>query len=237
MAIVNPNIPPKRIALTNMLLMGVMQRMAEAFDVPPERVVPISTSDRMAVMKRVAEKHSKGVIQFPQIMCYLTNFIRGDAEPESGRHAKTLARHGVRTKIDDNTGAVQRLHLIPTIIEMEILYQVDDYFKGIDYATRWMSAGLHMRLNFTITYMNLPMDIRVELANQVVVPQRDESIDIPNFFEFDSSIKLYCFTEDNHPDDEDRVSMLKQLKQKYELTTDISQTPEIESPAEFSTVR
>ncbi len=238
MAVVNPNRPPNRIPLTRMLILGVMKGISDYFEVPPERVIPISTTDRMKVAQKAAERYNQGNMVFPQILIYITEFARGDQDASNTYNPRALMRNGVYTKMSDDENRVQRLHISPCNIGIEVIYQTNDYFQGIDYATRWMNGGLRKRLNFTLTYMNFPLDIHVDLAPSLQIPEMDASIDIPNYYEYDSGLIVHGFLEDQEHDDEDQVQMLRQTVTGVSVVADaVAAANQLEDPNEFSTVR
>jgi hypothetical protein len=214
------NSQPKNIPLVRLLLLGVMKQLSDVFNVPEKRIVPISSTDRMKVAQKIAERDNEGEILFPQMLLYVTNVIRGDQEQTY--NARTLSRAGLYTKLDDNQNAIGRIHIIPVILEVEVIYQTNDYFGGLEYATRWMSAGLHRRLNFSMTYMNFDFDIPIDMAATVVVPEQDASIDIPNYYEYDTGIRVMGYLESEHPDDTDRVVVLRQLETDVQAVFDVT---------------
>lgn len=237
MPVVNPNEPPERIPLSKLLILGVMMRLADTFDIPTNRIIPISTSDRMKVAQKAAEQSNNAQIVLPQILLYVTNFIRGDVD-NGGYNTRAVARSGVYTKLDDNSGAIQRLHLIQCTMEVEIIYQTNDFFGGLNYAADWLAAGVHQRMNFTLKYMNLPLDIRVEMSEQLAVPEQDASIDVPNYYEYSAGVRVRGWLDSRHQDSEDRVSMLRQVVYAVSAVSDTEVAlKQLEDPAEFSTVR
>lgn len=233
MAVINPNSPPLP-SLAKLLILGVMQRLSDVFQVPAERIIPISTSDRMKVAQTAAQKYSNGEIIFPQILLYTTAFIRGDTEQEY--NARAIMRNGVYAKLDDTQNSVKRIHLFPAIMEIEVIYQTNDYFQGLQYGSNWLAAGLSRFLNFTITYMGVPLDIRVDLGSTIQVPELDADISTPNYYEYDCGIRVRGFLESEHRDDTDTVSMLRQVVTNYTLVDDVTKQPE-DDPTKFSTVR
>lgn len=236
MAIKDPNHPPDRVPLSRLLILGVMQRISEFFNVDPKRVVPISTNDRMKVAQRLADKYNNGKVEFPQVLLYVTQVIRGDQE--SGYNAAALARSGIYTKMADNENRIQRLHIVPVTLEIEVIYQTNDFFAGMEHTSRWMTGGVRKRLNFTVTYLNFPMDIQVEMSPTMQVPEQDASIDIPNFYEWDAGIRVKGYLDTTEHDDEDQVQMLRTTALAVSVVDDIVKAAsDLEDPKEYSTVR
>lgn len=227
--------PPRRMSLAEMIILGVSQRLSDLMDVPAKRILPISTNDRMRVAQRVADMKNNGKLELPMIMLHTTTMSRGDQNQDlTGYNARSMSRHGVYTARNDNQTAITRLHLVPAVYEMEVIYLTDSYTAGLTYGSNWLAHSIRGRMNFTLRYNGLPIDMQVHMAPSVTVPERDESVDVPNFYEYDSGIQVVGYVDSTCPDDNATVPLVNQIIYDFQAVTDVDAMPATD-PAVYST--
>jgi hypothetical protein len=216
------------------MLIGLLQKLSQAFEVPPDRVQHTSTSDRMAKLKAM---FGDNPIVFPVILTKCVLITRGDQAP-NGYNAIALHRAGLYHRLSDDANRVTRIHPVPITLDVEVAYLTNDYFGGLDFGALWMSNGLARRLNMTIDYYNLPIDIRVELGSSMDVPEQDAAVANPNFYTWQSGIIMQGYFNDPHLDGEEEAQMLRAVATELKLTSDVPEAvAALESSTEFSAVR
>jgi hypothetical protein len=191
----------------DLTLKGVLQSLSVLYEMKEPDLLFISTTDKYRIAQRFSEqKNPGGALKYPKLFLHIVNMMI-DRERIN---VKSLARHGVYGPINDNQNAVRKMTLVPTIYELEAIYVVDDFLKAMTFASQWLANSINNRLNFTLTYYGLPVDIRVEMVDSVSTPDRDEGVDLANHYEYVLGLKVFSYVQSDHADDNAIVSILKQ---------------------------
>lgn len=201
-----PQLPP----VQNMILTGVQDSLGKIFGIPSERIVFFATTNRMRIIEHVSKMHSgvEGKITWPVLLLHVNSLSLGMTENMHSFNTKSLARHGSYLKLSESKTRVLNAKLVPVVTEIEIIYMTDDFKQAFGYANSWVTNAISNRLNFTITYAGLPIDIRCEMSPQLSTPDREASVEQPNVFEYIGTIKVVGYSSDTHPDGTSYVQVL-----------------------------
>jgi hypothetical protein len=124
-------------------------------------------------------------------------------------NTKTLARQGQYLKMAESQTRVLKANLVPVVTELEVVYMTDAFDQAFGYASSWMANAVHNRANFTVTYSNVGIDVRCEMSATISTPDREESVDMPNVYEYISTIKVVGYVSDKHPDGTSYIQVLR----------------------------
>lgn len=197
----------KLMPLHDLTLKGVVQCLAALYDIKEPNILFISTTDKYRIAQRFSEQKSPGsTMTYPKMFVHIVNMMLD----KERYNAKSLSRHGVYARIGDNQNAVRKMTLVPTVYELEVIYAVDDFGKAMQFTSQWLANGINNRLNFTLTYYGLPIDIRVEMVDQISTPDRDEGVDLVNHYEYIAGLRVFSYVQSDHADDNAMVAILKQ---------------------------
>jgi hypothetical protein len=125
-----------------------------------------------------------------------------------GYNTKSLARHGQYLKASESQDRLLKSNIVPIVMELEVIYMTDSFDQAFAYASAWLTNAIHNRANFTVTYMNLGIDVRCEMSPELSTPDREESVDMPNVFEYMSTIRIAGYASDQHPDGTSYIQLL-----------------------------
>lgn len=197
--------------IEKMVIKGVELTLAQTFDFSASRISFISSNDRLRIAQLRAEKDSGAgtKIGWPLVFLRLMSVSTGVSEQLHGFNSKAAARHGMYMKLNDNQSAILKHNLVPAVFEIEVAFLTDDFNTAFDFTSKWISTTTHNRLNFTITYMNTPLDIRVELSPTMSTPDRDASVDMPSTYEYVGTFKVVGYVTDPHPDATSNIQLLR----------------------------
>lgn len=201
-----PKLPP----IERMIVKGVQETLGQAFGLSSERIVFFASTNRMKIAEQVAKLHEglEGKIKWPLMLLHLNGLTLGHVDQMHAYNTKSMARHGQYLKVAESQDRVLKSNLVPIVMEIEVIYMNDGFDQAFAYACAWLTNAVHNRLNFTATYMNLSIDVRSEMSPQLSTPDREESIDQPNVFEYVSTIKVAGYASDQHPDGTSYVQLL-----------------------------
>lgn len=201
-----PKLPP----IERMIVKGVQETLGQTFGLAPERIVFFASTNRMKIAEQVAKLHEglEGKIKWPLLLLHLNSLSLGFVEGMHAYNTKSLARHGMYMKAAESQDRLLKSNLVPIVMDIEVIYMTDSFEQAFGYATGWLTNAVHNRMNFTATYMNLGIDVRCEMSPQISTPDREESIDQPNVFEYTSNIKVAGYASDAHPDGTSYVQLL-----------------------------
>lgn len=202
-----PDLP----AIEGMIRLGVEQGLCSLFDISSEAVVFVASTDRMRVAKRLTtmKEGPDAIIKYPYLFVSMPTVSQGIVDQMHAYNAKSITRHGQYIKVNDDEKSVLRVSLVPAIFEFEILYMVDDFNKAFKYSNRWITHGTNNRMNFSLTYAGVSVDVRCIMADTMSTPPRDESIDQPNVFEYTSSLRVAGYITDDYKDGRKLVEMIR----------------------------
>ena len=123
-------------------------------------------------------------------------------------NTRSLARHGTYLRMSEQATSVVKAALVPIVLEFEVIYLTDSFDQAFAYSTGWVVNGVQNRLNFTLTYANVGIDVRCELNPNMATPDREEAVDQPNMFEYISTLRVAGYATDTHPDGTSAIQVL-----------------------------
>lgn len=206
-----PEKPPALPPIERMILQGVQQTLSDTFQIPSERIVFFASTDRMRIADRVAKMHQglEGSVKWPVLMIHMNSMSLGMVDQMHAYNTKSLARHGQYLKMAESQERILKSNLVPVVMELEVVFMTDAFDAAFGYASAWLANAVHNRANFTVTYSNVGIDVRCEMSPTLSTPDREESIDMPNVFEYLSNIKVAGYISDQHPDGSSYVQILR----------------------------
>lgn len=212
------SIKPALIPFANLTIKGIVQLLAALYEVKEPNIAFVTTSDRYNVAKRLAGQGSNPNLSYPRLFVHLTNIGRGHSEDGYG-NVRSQAKNGQYIhSITDNQGAYRKITLVPCIYDMEVVYMDDDFTRTLRFATQWIVSNVSNRLNFTVNYYGLSVDVRVELAAEMGTPDRDETVDNVNHYEYVTTMRVFSRAESLHKDDNSIVPAIRNIR--VEVTMD-----------------
>lgn len=202
----------KLIPFANLTIKGLIQKLAALYNVSEPSILFVTTTDRYNVAKRLAGQGSNPALNYPRLFVHLTNIGRGHSEDGYG-NVRSQAKNGhLIHSMTDNQSAYRKIALIPCIYDLEVLYLDDDFMRALQFSTQWMVSSVNNRMNFTVNYYGLPVDVRIEMATEMSTPDRDETVDSVNHYEYITTMRVFSRIESLHPDDNGYVPMLKNVR-------------------------
>jgi hypothetical protein len=205
-----PEKPPELPPIERMIIRGVQDTLGAVFGLPPERIVFFASTNRIQIAQKVAELHEglEGRVKWPVLMMHMNSMRLGFVDQMHGYNAKSLARHGQYLKAAESQDRLLKSSIVPIVMELEVIYMTDSFDQAFAYASAWLTNAVHNRANFTVTYMNLGIDVRCEMSPELSTPDREESVDMPNVFEYMSTIRVAGYASDQHPDGTSYIQLL-----------------------------
>lgn len=205
---------PCLLTKSNQALLGQLKTI---LDVPAENVRFSTSTGRVRQSLLDLQKENKPV-SYPLLYLRPSSIDIRDIGDESA-YSRSLTRHGSYLSVNDNQTAVGRVKLIPVLLEYEVLMLVEDFQSVVSISTRWIAAARRSMANFTITYLNLPIDVTVSMGDRLQIPERDDDINSPmNMYELNGAVIMKSYINDPHPDGYDVVDILRHGV--YEVTVD-----------------
>ena len=199
--------------LHKMCLKGLLQRLSEAFGIPASKIVFFSGTDRMKVAQDQAKlAGSTTGVQWPLLLVHVTGVSSGLTAGMHGVNTKALSRKGLYVKATESNSAVRKVGVVASLFEAEVFFMTDTFDSAFEWACQWVANSIHSRLNFTITYAGVGIDIRTEMSDNVATPDKEASVDQPNYFEYSASVKTAGFISDHHKDVDNNIELITVIK-------------------------
>lgn len=217
-------VPPELPAAQRMILKGLQDSLADTFKIPAASMVFFATTNKMKIAEYVRKMHEgvEGKLKWPVMLLHLNNVGAGTSEAMHGYNTRSMARHGTYLRMSEQATSVVKAALVPIVMEFEVIYLTDSFEQAFAYSTGWVVNGVQNRLNFTLTYGNVGIDIRCELSPSMSTPDREEAVDQPNVFEYVSTLRVAGYATDDHPDGTSAI----QVVSKPVLNVSIEDRPE-----------
>lgn len=205
-----PEKPPALPPIEKMVIKGVQEMLAQTFGLTSDRIVFFATTDRMKIAEKVAKLHEglEGKVKWPLILLHLNSMSLGTEENLHGYNTRSLARHGMYLKASEQKTRLLKAALIPVVMDIEVFYMTDSFDQAFAYSAAWLTTAVQNRLNFTVTYSNVGIDVRTQMSTSINTPDREESVEQPNVFEYVSNMRVAGYANDAHPDGTSYVQLL-----------------------------
>lgn len=205
-----PEKPPALPPIEKMVIKGVQEMLGQSFGLPSERIVFFATTNRMRIAEEVAKLHAglEGKVKWPLLLLHLNSMAAGTAEGMHGYNTRSLARHGQYLKASEQKTRLLKTALVPVVMDIEVFYLTDSFDQAFGYSSAWITNAVQNRLNFTVTYSNIGVDVRTEMSPSINTPDREESVDQPNVFEYVSNMRVAGYANDQHPDGTSYIQLL-----------------------------
>ena len=177
------------IPLETIILQGIQEKAAAYFKLAKAPLL-LSTSDRYRVLRELSSKGED--ISYPIVFLTLDSV----ATPQNNEryNTRTMAREGIFGKLNAGTPAtVDTIQMIPVNFSMTMIYLDQDFYATVAYARRWMFAATTRGLNFNVVYDDITIPIKVVAAQSVAIPTKDNTVDLVNVYDFDSTLEVWGF--------------------------------------------
>lgn len=138
---------------------------------------------------------------------------------------RSLARHGVYVTTDTKDREYARkLHPMRVDMTFEYNFLVDDTRRALSFISSWMTLGQEQKLNFTINYYGVGMDIACRLADSVSVPEKETSVDeAVNVYEFTTSILCEGYVTAQHVDNDSDIALVRTINVAAQPVDDLAE--------------
>ena len=197
--------------LGSIMIKGLQNSLSQAFSIKPERVQFVPTTNRIKMAEYIAKQTAgpSGKVTWPLLMMHMPSMSAGFVENMHAYNTKSLARRGVYLNVEQNFRKVLKVNPVAAVLDIEVVYMTDAWEQAFDFSCRWIANAVHNRANFSITYGNFDMDIRVQMEPTLATPPREESVDQPNVFEYTSSLKVAGYITDTHPNGASNIEIVR----------------------------
>lgn len=192
--------------LEKMIIGGVLSRLKTTLGLDTDPLF-LPTNDRWKLADRVKAQLGS-TLQLPQVYLHLQTL---EINPD-GLNAQSLAYMGVYAQGKTGSNVAARHFFMPVVFTFEVIHLSDDFWDMLNFCRRMLLTHRKRdRLNFTLTYDGINIDVRVMADDQISVPDKDASVDVPNMYEVSASIRVISYiTEDL--DDVDEVPLITQIQ-------------------------
>jgi len=204
------------------VIRGLMKMLSETFNVVDGSSLfygPSSTKMIAANQQRL--KTAGKSLSWPIMFVKLSAASRNLQVP--GYNQKSLARHGVYvTRDNGDRSYMRKLHPMRVDMEFEIAYLIDDQRKALRFVSDWMTLGQENRLNFTVAYYGVGIDIAVALSPDITVPEKEGSVDEAlNVYEFGTSLTVGGYMTAQHVDNDSEIFLVKSVNVGVQPVDDV----------------
>jgi hypothetical protein len=205
------------------IVRGLMLMLASTFGVTEGTSLFYAPTTVKAVQAAQAKAQQTGQpLSWPIMYVKLTDANRQVQNP--GYNQKSLARHGRYVSLDKTKGTVRKLHPHRVDLGFEVNYLVADQLEAIQFVSDWITLGQENRLNFTVTYYGMGVDIAARLGEQVSIPDKETSVDEAlNVFEFTAQINVEGYVTARNPNSDSQVFIVKNVSTGVAPATNVGE--------------
>lgn len=158
----------------------------------PITPVFLSSNDRFKIFDHM--KSQNNTMSFPFLGMRVEQL---DINVESGYNPKSLARHRIPVPNQQDATLFSLLNIVPVMFDCSVSFLSDDFWDLLSFASAWERAHLNRDLNFTVQLASLSLSIQVSLVSSIQLPEKDNTVDIANYYDFIGSIQIKGFVSDN----------------------------------------
>jgi len=202
MAIDDTVTPP---TVERLILEGFIQNVGKVFGAA--QPIFLSTTDRYRVADIIAKQQGENV-SYPFAFAHITGV--DDWESGTGYNTGSLLRHGGYTNVTSDTSL--QLSIYPVRFDIELMFLTDDFDKALIFMNQWKYAGRKGKLNTTVVYGGLNIDVRVFLDTNLASPDKDNTVDTINAYEYSGILHINGYMSSMDSDDVKEVSMISGSK-------------------------
>ena len=178
----------KQIPIERLIIKGLMESIGNKFVLEPSQVRLISTTDKWKLINIISNKDKK--ITYPMVFVSLESVaIKVDAY-----NHKSMYRRGAYGNPDEGNTSVPRYTIVPTDTVFEITMITNDFIGTMNYINNWILNAVGNHLNFTQVYQGMHYDVKIGMANDISVPKKENSIDLPSHYEIISTLTVSGYT-------------------------------------------
>ena len=199
-------------AIEKEITSGLMLWLGQSFGLKEGSSLFYSADSTKALRVQVQKLQQEGkTLSFPLMYLKLAGMSRDLERP--GYNQRSLARHGIYVRTDDKDREYARkLHLMRVDMNFEVTFQVQQQDDALGFSALWMTLGQENRLNFTVNYLGIAVDIPCKLDTSISIPEKETSIDEAlNIYEFTASIVVEGYVTALHVDNDTNVSLVRNV--------------------------
>jgi len=169
---------------------GLVNQCSKVFGCP---TVIGNSQDKVRILKKLTSDN----VSYPYIFINDQRVGYNAASYSSNR----LSRSGVLCLVNDDTGAIHQVRLVPTNFDLEIQFitnSSDSRKVGSwkDFQKRWLFAYRAGHLKFNINYGNLELRIGCTLSESLDSPALENKTEQQAHYECNASITVHGFVSD-----------------------------------------
>ena len=169
---------------------GLVHQCSSVFGCP---AVYGNSTDKIKILERLSSKN----VRYPYI------FINGQriGYNTSSYASNVLARTGVKCLVNDDSGNIYQVRLIPTNFDLEIQFltnSLDSRKSGsvTEFQKRWMFAYRAGHLKYNINYGDLNLRIGCTLSESIDTPSLENKTEQTAHYECTAQITVHGYVGD-----------------------------------------
>lgn len=209
-------------AIEEEVTLGLLHWFADGFRLKESEnlfYAPTTTKAVQAARQKMAAAGKP--LSFPLTYLRLTGVNR----ETTGYNPRSLLRRGIYVVTDSKDDSfVRKLHLARVDMEYEVTFLVEDHREMMKFVSAWMTLGQENRVNFSLNYYGVDIDIPCRLSPQLTVPEKETSVDEQlNIYEITGSIIVEGYMTNQHADSDSDVALVKTLSTAVEPVASVSE--------------
>mgnify|MGYP003571962041 CR=1 FL=1 len=137
-----------------------------------------------------AREQDNQLIDFP--FAFLT--LEGTDENTEEFNTDRVANIGLRHETFDDEGKSTGIEIVSTVpikLTFGFHYFTDDFDQLLDFISRWHMARKKNKLDFALSYREVPHSVKIELQRELTVPKKETPATNSNVFEFDGEFIMH----------------------------------------------
>ena len=186
----------------------------------------ITSNDKYYVMEFLRKQKEDNAPNLPYLGYSLESLSidRQGTARNVGAHYR-MGEH-VRSS-EDNLFTV--INSIPVEFNCNLSFITDDFWQSLSFSAKLLLATVDKsKLDFISVFNGVYFSIRVVMAEDVTFPKKDNNLDMPNVYEFESQFKIHAFLTDSRDFDK-----LEQVMPVRKVAVTPSLVPNIYEGLEF----
>lgn len=160
----------------------------------PNIPLMINSNDKWRIIQSIY-KQKQIKISYP-ILSFRIGTMEINTEGYNNKSLNRMGRLGSRTSNDSHA---TRIEPIQTRTNVEVSYWTDDYHQLSHFSNLWLFASVTKTLNMNIVFDGHEFPTHIEPDSAITMPQKDNSPDMINLFELESTIIIKGYMSQNIP--------------------------------------
>lgn len=202
--------------IEQLVLNGLMDSVQGLFDIPKDQLIFFATSNRMQIADRIKKMREgqNATLAWPLVFVHMTGYSDAKGDDLHAVSAKNMARMGINVHVADTQNMVLNVKIVPVVFEFELIYMDDDWARSFRFASEWMGAATANKLNYSMTYHDVDIDIRTKMSESFATPDREEAVNQSNQFEYSGTFQVGGYVQAAGEDAISKVSIIRRVEGK-----------------------